>query len=175
METETRKKYLDYNIRGINNFVQLPPDAFALALVKHGVPGLVPQTIILFPTSNCRLHLMTLLIGLCSDKHPTSVTQDLAKQVPEVQRCKPKQWVHFTTATKKILQHHHPSHSFKSSTNLEFHQLFEQDHESHQQQALADVSSSLVQKHPEKSLCPTGASSFAANEKKNHSHQLSGS
>jgi hypothetical protein len=53
-----------------------------------------------------------------------------------------------------------------SSTNLEFHQLFEQDHESHQQQALADASSSLVQKHPQKSLCPKGASSFAANDKK---------
>jgi hypothetical protein len=81
----------------------------------------------------------------------------------------------FHNCKKEILQHHHPSHSFKSSTNLEFHQLFEQDHESHQQQALADVSSSLVQKHPQKSLCPKGASSFAANEKKNHSHQLSGS
>jgi hypothetical protein len=101
METETRKRYLDYNIRGINNFVQLPPDALALALVKHGVPGLVPQTIILFPTSNCRLHLMTLLIGLCSDKHPTSVTQDLAKQVPEVQRCKTKAMGSFHNCNKK--------------------------------------------------------------------------
>jgi hypothetical protein len=101
------------------------------------------------------------------------VTQDLAKQVPEVQRYKPKHWVHFTTAKKKFCNTTIPP--TLSSTNLEFHKLFEQDHESHQQQALADASSSLVQKHPQKSLCPKGASSFAANEKKNHSHQLSGS
>jgi hypothetical protein len=98
------------------------------------------------------------------------VTQDLAKQV---QRCKLKQWVHFTTAKEKFCNTTIPP--TLSSTNLEFHQLFEQDHESHQQQALADVSSSLVQKHPQKSLCPKGASFFAANGKKNHSHQLSGS
>jgi hypothetical protein len=30
------------------------------------------------------------------------VTQDLAKQVPEVQKCKPKQGVHFTTVKKKF-------------------------------------------------------------------------
>ncbi len=102
METETRKRYLDHNIRGINSLVQLPRDAFALALVKHGLPGLVPQTIVLFPTSNCWLHLMTLLIVVCSDKRSTSVTQDLAKQVPEVQKCKLKQQVHFTTVKKKF-------------------------------------------------------------------------
>jgi len=95
------------------------------------------------------------------------MTQDFAKQVPEVQKCKPERQVHFTTIKIKILQHHHPSHYFKSSTNLQFHQLFEQDRESHQQQALADVSSSLVRKHPQKSMCLIGASSYVANEAKN--------
>jgi hypothetical protein len=53
METGTKKRYLDHNIRRIDNFVQLPPlDVFALTLVKHGVLSLVPLTIIFFLTSN---------------------------------------------------------------------------------------------------------------------------
>jgi hypothetical protein len=43
METRIKKKSLDYNIRRIIFFVQLPPlDVFALTLIKHGVPGLLP-------------------------------------------------------------------------------------------------------------------------------------
>jgi len=110
---------------------------------------------------------MTLFIVLCSDKHFVSVIQNLAKHVPKVQKCKLEQQVHFTTIKKINLQHHHPSHYFKSSTNLQFHQLFEQDHESHQWQDLVDISSSLVQKHPQKSMCLTSASSYVANEAKN--------
>ncbi len=51
METRTRKKYLDHNIKKIDNFVQLTPlDVFTLTLVKHSVLSLFPQTIICFPT-----------------------------------------------------------------------------------------------------------------------------
>ena len=137
--------HLDNNIGGVDNFVKLAPNSFALTFVKHSVSSCIPRTIVFNCLAQNRLWLI-IIITICNDP-------------PHWNQYRSPTLLSFVAMKLLFAQYISPQNKIRY---LALDQPSPPELRSLQLPVLIAVFSFSVQRCPQKSLCPISELFFAA-------------